>query len=310
MNYYQQLSSLMLRPVFRRLRNTIVDVISPSNDFGINYDQPIGDPGLFGPDSVTWKIHADFPGMMAGGLCALMLQTLHPRAMAGVWDHSSFQDNPLERLRLTTMFVGATSYAPRADAQRLIEWVDRIHSRVHGTTPAGQAYSARDPDLLTWVHCTQVTGFLRGYQRYRNPDVSLVAQDRYFDEYRRIAEALGARDVPASRAQMQDYFESIQGQLCFDARAQAALQVLETIPLPVPVQGMSRRMFVGAGAALLPDWGQSLLARSRRARLTDRAACAALYRAGPVIREAMTEGVARRSARRVGASPDCLAFPP
>src|SRR5699024_1428539 len=106
----------LLRPISRRLRNHIVGVIRPSRNFGVDYDHPTGDPGLFGPDSATWKMHADFPGMMAGGLCALMLQTLHPRALAGVWDHSSFRETSLERLRRTTLFVGATSFAPRADA--------------------------------------------------------------------------------------------------------------------------------------------------------------------------------------------------
>src|SRR5699024_3547390 len=142
----------LLRPLSRRVRNQIVHVIRPSKDFGVDYDQPQGDPGLFGPHSATWKFHADFPGMMSGGLCALMLQTLHPRALAGVWDHSAFREESLERLRRTTLFVGATSFAPRGDAERLIDQINRIHAHVHGHTADGQPYSALDPDLLTWVH--------------------------------------------------------------------------------------------------------------------------------------------------------------
>lgn len=302
------LPARLLRPVSQRLRNHIVDVIRPSTDFGVDYDQPQGDPGLFGPDSATWKFHAEFPGMMAGGLCALMLQTLHPRALAGVWDHSTFREDALERLRRTTLFVGATSFAPRADAERLIELIDRIHAHVHGTTADGQPYSARDPDLLTWVHCTQAYGFLNGYLTYRKADVPGNEQDRYLNEYRLVAEMLGARDVPASRAQLQDYFASIQGELRYDERSRETLEILATMPLPVVAAGFSRRMFLGAGAALLPVWGRRLLGRNRRQRMLDRTASAALRRTGPVIRSSMSKGVAWRSAQRVGVSPDCLHF--
>lgn len=298
----------LLRPISRRLRNHIVEIIRPSTDFGVDYDRPRGDPGLFGPDSATWKMHADFPGMMSGGLSALMLQTLHPRALAGVWDHSSFREQSLERLRRTTLFVGATSFAPTADAERLIDQINQIHGYVNGFTADGQPYSALDPDLLTWVHCTQVAGFLSGYLRYRNDAVPGSEQDRYINEYRLVAEKLGARDVPRSRAQLHDYFKSIQGELRFDSRTRETLAILESMPLPVFAAGLSRRMFIGAGAALLPDWGRRLLGRGRRQQALDQAAAATLNRVGPMIRSAMSEGVAKRSARRVGASPDCLTF--
>lgn len=298
----------LLSPVHARLRDWIVGVVATTENFGIDYDAPVGDAGLFGPDSVTWKIHGDFPGMMAGGIAALMLQTLHPRALAGVWDHSSFRDDPLGRLRRTTMFVAATTYAPTADAERIIELVDRIHDRVRGTTPEGEPYSAHDPDLLTWVHCTEMASFLEGYIRYRRSDLSVAVQDRYFDETRRIAEALGATNVPASRAEMDDYFAAMQSELRFDARSQATLAVLESMDLPIPVAGVSRRMFLGAGAALLPLWARRLIRRTRAQRLIDRGAAESLNRIAPLIRAAMSEGVAVRSARRAGADRDCLHF--
>ena len=112
------------------------------------YESPVGDVGLFGPDSVTWRVHADFPGMMSGGLSALLLQTLHPLALAGVWDHSNFRHDLLGRLRRTTAFVAATTYAPTAHARAEIERVRAIHERVAGTLPDGRRYSASDPALL------------------------------------------------------------------------------------------------------------------------------------------------------------------
>jgi uncharacterized protein (DUF2236 family) len=298
----------LLAPLHTRLRDWIVGVVATTENFGIDYDAPVGDTGLFGPDSVTWKIHGDFPGMMAGGIAALMLQTLHPRALAGVWDHSSFRDDSLGRLRRTTMFVAATTYAPTADAERIIERVDRIHDHVRGTTADGERYSAHHPDLLTWVHCTEMASFLDGYMRYRRPDLSVAIQDQYFDETRRVAEALGAKDVPASRAQMHDYFAAMQPQLRFDARSRATLAVLESMELPIPIAGVSRRMFLGAGAALLPRWARELIHRSPTQRLIDRGSAESLNRVAPLIRAAMSEGVAVRSARRAGASRECLTF--
>ena len=100
-----------------RIRRWVLSAFPRDPAATVDYDRPRGDPGLFGPDSVTWRVHGSFPGMLAGGLCSLMLQTLHPRALAGVWDHSNFRDDMVGRLRRTTRFVGGTTYAPRADGR-------------------------------------------------------------------------------------------------------------------------------------------------------------------------------------------------
>ena len=296
----------ILEPVYGRLRQRIVDVIATRQDFGIDYDAPLGDPGLFGPGSVTWIIHRDFPGMMAGGVASLMLQALHPRALAGVWDHSRLRDDGLNRLRRTTTFVAATTYAARDDAERLIERVRRIHDHVNGTTPGGEPYSAHDPELLTWVHCTEMVCFIAGFERYNGTHVAPWQVDRYFDETRRIAERLGAVNVPASQAEMNEYFAAVQPELKFDHRAQEAIRWLETIQLPLAAAGLSRRLFLGAGAALLPDWALELMGRRAMDRVTDRAAAVALRRAAPMLRGAMGNGVALRAARRCGATEAAL----
>jgi len=271
----------------------------PREPGGIDYAQPPGDPGLFGPDSATWQIHADFAGMLSGGLCALMLQTLHPAALAGVWDHSNFRDDLIGRLRRTTNFVAATSYASSADAYRLIERVRRIHSKVRGLTESGEPYSADDPALLTWVHVTEAYGFLHGYRRYRGP-VPGADADRYYDETRVIAEALGAREVPSSEAEVASYFASVQSQLEFTERSRTVLQILQRMKLPVPVPGLSRDIFLGAGAALLPDWANALLQRNPAQRLQARLAARALSAMAPLFRAGLNDGPAQRACRRVG----------
>ncbi|NNC23803.1 DUF2236 domain-containing protein [Salinisphaera sp. USBA-960] len=284
------------------LRRQIVDVIATRQDFGIDYDAPLGDPGLFGPGSVTWVVHRDFPGMMSGGMAALMLQTLHPRALAGVRDHSRMREDILNRLRRTIRFVAGTTYAARDDAERLIEHVRRVHDHVNGAAPGGVAYSAHDPELLTWVHCTEMASFLAGYERYNGITLPRWLADRYFDETRRVAERLGATDVPASRSQMDDYFSAVQPELCFDARAREALSWLEAIQLPSKTAGLSRRLFLGAGAALLPEWALNLMQRRPLDRASYRVAAVTMRRAAPVLRGAMGEGVVLRSARRCGAT--------
>jgi uncharacterized protein (DUF2236 family) len=283
----------------------------PRGRSGIDYDHPPGDPGLFGPDSVTWRIHSDFPGMLSGGLSALMLQALHPRALAGVWDHSGFRDDLVGRLRRTTDFVAGTTYAGDAEASRLIARVAAIHGRIRGTTADGRAYAASDPALLTWVHVTEAHGFLQGYRRYCRQDLPPDVADRYYDEGRRVAEALGAREVPGSVAAVHDYFEAVRDDLRYDARSREVLAVLARIRLPVPVAGASRSLFLGAGAALLPDWALALLQRTPLQRVGDQVASRALASIAPLFRAALVDGVAQRACRRVGVDPEALQhFPP
>lgn len=277
----------------------------PRGQSGIDYDHPLGDPGWFGPDSVTWRVHAEFPGMLAGGLCALMLQTLYPQALAGVYDHSNFRDDLVGRLRRTTAFVACTSYAATGEVEQLVGKVKRIHTRVRGQTADGKAYSADDPALLTWVHVTEAYGFLQGYRRYCREVPEAIA-DRYYDEYRRVAEALGAAEVPASEAAVTAYFEQQVPQLRLDARSREVLAVLSGIRLPVPMAGVSRELFLGAGAALLPDWATSMLERTALQRTQARASARLLQGLSPLFRRALQDGVAARACARTGVSSSVL----
>ncbi len=291
-------------PLIHRIRQWVLSAF-PRGESGIDYDHPPGDPGWFGPDSVAWRVHAEFPGMLAGGLCALMLQTLHPLALAGVHDHSNFREDLVGRLRRTTAFVAGTRYAGDAEVRRLVERVRAIHPRVRGQLPDGRHYAADDPALLTWVHVTEAYGFLQGCRRYCR-DVPVAIADRYYDETRRIAEALGATEVPRSEAEVAAYFAQQRPLLCMDERSREVLAVLQGIRLPVPAAGLSRELFLGAGAALLPDWAQDLLQPTRRARLQARAAAATLRPLAPLFRRALGDGVAARACQRVGVDASVL----
>jgi uncharacterized protein (DUF2236 family) len=295
----------LTRPATAPIRRWVLGAF-PRGQSGIDYDHPLGDPGWFGPDSVTWRVHAEFPGMLAGGLCALMLQTLHPLALAGVYDHSNFRDDLVGRLRRTTAFVACTSYGPEGEVEALVAKVKRIHAQVRGQTPDGQAYSADDPALLTWVHVTEAYGFLQGYRRYCRAVPEAIA-DRYYDEYRRVAEALGATDVPASEVEVAAYFARQQPVLRFDARSREVLSVLSSIRLPVPMAGISRELFLGGGAALLPEWATAMLERTPLQRTQARASARLLQGMSPLFRRALQDGVAARACARVGVPVSTLA---
>ncbi|MDN5864905.1 MAG: oxygenase MpaB family protein [Gammaproteobacteria bacterium] len=303
-----ELPGVKVLPPFarKRLQSWVLDVLR-RDGAAPDYDAPIGDPGLFGPDTVTWKIHADFPSMMTGGLASLMLQSLHPLALAGVWDYSDFRADMLGRLRNTIAFVSRTTYAPRAPAERAIEHIRAIHRPVKGVAADGRPYSAEDPHLLTWVHCAEAWSFLCGYRAYCYRHVPRVLQDRYLEEMAFIAGELGARAVPKSRTALQAFFRDVRPELVYDDRTHEVLEVLRSIRLPIPFPNFGRGLFFGAATALLPDWALDLMDRAPLERRRDRAAMGAMKLIAPSIRDALSVGgLAWRACARTGADYESL----
>lgn len=270
---------------------------------GIDFEHPRGDPGLFGPDSACWKVHGDFTSMLIGGIAALLMQMLHPLALAGVWDHSNFRQDMLGRLRRTGQFISGTTYAATADAERLIARVRGIHEQVRGTAPDGRPYAADDPDLLTWVHVAEVSNFLAAHLRHRNPALSAAEQDRYYDEIALIALRLGAREVPRSRAEVAAYLARMRPQLVCDDRTREIARILLSHPPAVsPLARPVSRFMMEAGTALLPDWAADML-ELRRPAWRVRAAGIAIGGVAPVLRWAVRNGSAHRAKRRMGLLP-------
>jgi uncharacterized protein (DUF2236 family) len=260
----------------------------------IDLDQ--GDAGLFGPDTAAWKVHADFTTMMVGGVTALLMQMLHPGALAGVWDHSDFRADMLGRLRRTAQFISGTTYGSTEQAERLIARVRTIHAHVLGSLPDGSPYSANDPDLLTWVHVAEVSSFLAAYLRYRDPAFPPAEQDRYFAETAQIAERLGAREVPKTAAAASGYFDRTRSELQADERTRAVAQALLSQSPAHPALAPFARVLLQGGVELLPEWAAQMYGIDRPPSTAVRASVRGI---GRVMRWALRDSSAKRARRRV-----------
>jgi uncharacterized protein (DUF2236 family) len=253
-----------------------------------------GDPGWFGPASTTWRVHADM-SMFVGGIAALMLQALHPRAMAGVADDSAFLTDPLGRLRRTAAFVGATAYGTSEEAARACAMVRRVHERVVGTTPDGRPYAANEPELIDWVHVAEFATFAAAHRRFGADPMSAEELDRYIDEVSRVALELGDPSPPRSWAELDAALGRHRPQLAVGEQARRAWRFLDEVRLPAPVAPAYRALFLGA-VACLPPWARRLWG-VRSPSTVEIAACRALVRGlGAVLGEPAGLNAARARA--------------
>lgn len=217
-------------------------------------DRP--DHGLLGSHSVAWTV-VGHPMSLVGGLRALMIQALHPLAMAGVAQHSDYEHRALDRLRRTAYYVTATTFGDTDTAYAAAEQVKRVHRRVHGIDPVtGRPYDAADPETQIWVHCTEWHSMLAAYRVFGGRRLTEQEQEQYFAEGVIIGSLLGTprEQVPASHAEYRAYFEAIRPQLCLSEHSRKAINFVlhppverETLPLQGPL-----RMFASAALALIP----------------------------------------------------------
>jgi uncharacterized protein (DUF2236 family) len=235
---------------------------------------------LFLPGAVVRRVHGDVATMMVGGISGLLLQMLHPAVLAGVWDHSGFRADMQGRLRRTARFIAVTTYGSKSEAEAAIARVRRIHESIRGELPSGVTYAASDPKLLTWVHVTETTSFLKAWVRYAEPRMCGSDQDRYFAEMARMAEALGADPIPRSRWEARELIEAMRSELQCDARTRQVARLVLTNPpsnrIVAPVQVLGMR----AAIDQLPEWARRMHGVSNPAL------------AVPVVR-ANTSGIAR-----------------
>ncbi|MEY9964108.1 uncharacterized protein (DUF2236 family) [Streptacidiphilus sp. MAP12-16] len=223
------------------------------------------DLGLFGPDSVTWRVHAD-PTMLLAGIRALLLQALHPLAMAGVAEHSAFRQDPWGRLRRTAEYLGAVTYGTTAEAEAAIARVRAVHRWVRGTDPhTGAAYSAEEPALLLWVHCCEVDSFL-DVTRRAGLRLTSAEADRYVTEQQTVVRRLGVprtTAVPGSTGELAAYFRDVRPQLQVGPAAREAARFALLPPLPgwVALLTPARPTWTGLSCTamgMLPSWARRM----------------------------------------------------
>jgi uncharacterized protein (DUF2236 family) len=222
------------------------------------------DDGFFGPSSVTWRSAGDLPAPVAG-LRALMLQALHPLAMAGVDQHSDWREDPVGRLAATSAYLATVSFGERAAAQRVAERVRRIHTRVTGVDGVtGKPYAAGDPALLLWVHVALVDSNIAARSLFGVP-LSPADADRYVGEMTVAAELVGVpRDmVPASVPQLTGYIESVKPELaCTPAASESMAFLLEPPGLDEDIAEIWQDIRDGAVGSL-PQWAAEMYGYER-----------------------------------------------
>jgi len=217
------------------------------------------DDGYFGPGSVTWRLNGDLSAPVAG-LRSLLVQALHPLAMAGVDQHSDWRADPAGRLASTAAYLATITYGDKAAAQRAAARVRKIHERVHGVDPVtGQAYAAGDPDLLLWVHVALVDSVLASAELFGRR-LSDADKDCYVAEMIVAAELVGvpAGRAPSSVAQLDAYIGAVRPVLTLTPAAAESTRYLLDLPGLDDEMGGLWRDVGDAAVAALPEWAACL----------------------------------------------------
>jgi len=238
--------------VGRQLFGLVAGPDGPANRARI-HDTP--GPRWFDEDRPIRRVHGD-ASMFVGGLRALLLQSLHPLAMAGVAEHSDYRGDPWGRLQRTSTFLAVTTFGTSDDAQRAVDKVRRIHRRVNGTAADGRAYSASDPHLLEWVHIAEIDSFLLAHRLYGAAPLDQDGRDGYVADTARVAEALGVADPPRTERELKERIEAYRPELQGTSAArEAARFLLVTPPLPLLARP-PYAVLASSSVAMLPSWAR------------------------------------------------------
>jgi uncharacterized protein (DUF2236 family) len=212
-------------------------------------------PRWFGEDRPIRTVHGD-ASMFVGGLRALLLQSLHPLAMAGVAGHSDYKGDPWGRLQRTSTFLAVTTFGTATDAQRAVDKVRGIHRRVRGVAADGRPYAAADPHLLEWVHIAEADSFLQAHQLYGATPLDQAGRDGYVADIAEVASRLGVIDPPRTERDLADRIEAFRPELHSTPAAREAARFLLLTP-PLPIVGWAPYgMLTAAAVAMLPPWAR------------------------------------------------------
>jgi uncharacterized protein (DUF2236 family) len=215
--------------------------------------EPAGEAALVPPDSVSWRIFKNPVTLFIGGVAAVILELAEPAVRTGVWEHTGFRRDPVRRLERTGLAAMVTVYAARSVAEPMIANVVRLHDKVTGLTPTGEAYRANDPKLLCWVQATAAYGFIEAYSRFGRA-LTPAEIDQAYAEGAPAAALYGAVGAPRSDSERQALFEGMRDRLEPSPIIFEFLQIMRAAPIvPWPLRPV-QRLLVRAAVELTPGW--------------------------------------------------------
>lgn len=283
----------LLAPVAVTVRRILSG--SPDGATAVNraIARPQGAPGWFGPDSAAWQVHGSVSTFL-GGIRALLLQTLHPLALAGVDGHSRYREDPFGRLHRTGAFIAATTFGSAAQAQHTVDAITGMHRRVSGVAADGRTYAATDPALLTWVHIALVDSMMAAYLDYGTN--GRLDADCYVADMAVVGSAMGVPEPPRTRAELEATFASFLPDLTGSAHADEVRRFVLRPPLSAPARA-GYTVLARAAEDSLQGWARAMLASPRRSRATRAANRAAARSLLSTLQVALVESPARAAAR-------------
>ena len=232
----------------------------------IDFTQPVGEPALTSPNSISWRVFKNPVALYIGGTAAVLLELAEPRVRSGVWDHTSFRSDPLARMQRTGLAAMVTVYGARSVAENMIAGITRMHGRVHGETPDGRKYSALEPELMDWVQVTASFGFVQAYHQFVAP-LSVSERDRFYSEAQASAELYGAPGAPENEARQEALFQRMLPQLEASDIVFEFLDIMQrTKALPFLLRSL-QPLFLRAAIAILPPAVRSRLDLDSRHKL-------------------------------------------
>jgi len=206
------------------------------HEAGQRFLDPPGEPALAPASGVSWRLCANPVSVFIGGVAAVVMELAEPRVRSGVWEHTRFREQPLDRLQGTGYAAMMTVYGPASRTRALIADVNRRHASVTGQTPGGDPYRADDPALLAWVQATASYGFLQAYRLYVAP-VSSDEADTYYAEGCEAARLYGVAAPPACERELHDLFDHMLPRLEPSGIVTEFLGIVRTMPaLPGPLR--------------------------------------------------------------------------
>jgi uncharacterized protein (DUF2236 family) len=233
-------------------------LLEPGNRSDVDFSRPTDEPALISPHSVSWRVCKNPISLFIGGVAAVIMELAEPRVRIGVWEHTTFRENPILRLRRTGLAAMVTIYGPRSTAEAMIARVRRMHNLIEGVTPSGEPYRANDPELLTWVQGTAAYGFIQAYHAYVEA-LSSSERDRYYAEGVPVAVLYGATGAPTSEAELENLFHATAGRLERSDIVFEFLAIMRRSPILPLMLRPAQHLLIRAAVDLTPRWMRTIL---------------------------------------------------